>query len=672
MNVPAGSTDATRGASSLASATAHGAAPPTPGARAVARSSRSGLPGPAPPRRLDRFEPGILGLLVLVSGFTRLINLDRYSGSYPEGVRAEQLLLMQLGFRPFKDIFSDQGPWLLDVLYPGVALFGPNLIGVRAVVVLASIAGLAAAWWLLRGLAGRVAGIAALALLVASPTYLKFSRVAVAELVALAPALLSLGAALRFRDSGSRGWLFLAGLACGVSLLIKPIAVGVVLAVLLAVLQRRDRLSSVVLLGATTGGTVLVGMLLVGLPEIVSQILVFRAQSRQVEPWSLAGNLIRAREDLAEQGLAFYLLGGAGLLVACRRQHTWPLAVWALASVATVAVHGPLHAKHFTIVAVPSALLAGVALGTLAPLWRARGKGGAPDIVAGLVTALLLVLYVVELPKLLGRDAWILSSTDLFERDASIHWYADATSTLLRTTSAGSFVVTDHAYLAFAAGRPVPPGLAEASAVRVRAGSLSDEQAIDQTRRFEAQAVLLWADKLVDLRRYRAWLQSEYQLVRVWATEQDTRPELWLPRDSHLSASRAALRANLAPGPPEPLDGRLRAVAWGVHEPEYLAGAVVGVTIEWEAEQPVPGDELIELSLRDRDGRVVEEEREPLLGGRALLESGWWLSWVGGVRTPAALAPGDYGVVVRLRDRVNRRLGPEVQVGTIRIVAADG
>src|ERR671928_85612 len=81
------------------------------------------------PRPLEAAVAILIGLGCLAA---RLVNLDRYTGSYPEGVRAEQLLLMALGFRPFRDIFSDQGPWLLDALYPGVAVFGPTLVGVRA------------------------------------------------------------------------------------------------------------------------------------------------------------------------------------------------------------------------------------------------------------------------------------------------------------------------------------------------------------------------------------------------------------------------------------------------------------------------------------------------------------------------------------------------------------
>src|ERR687888_2206644 len=171
--------------------------PPTPG-RASHRAS---------PRSVEVALAIPVGLACLVA---RLVNLDRYSGSYPEGIRAEQLLLMAAGFRPFRDIFSDQGPWLLQALYPGYVLLDGSLIGVRIVVVLASLVGLSALYWVLRQVAGPPAGLAALVLLGLSPLYLQFSRLAVAEVLALAPAMVALGCALRFASCPKARWLLAA------------------------------------------------------------------------------------------------------------------------------------------------------------------------------------------------------------------------------------------------------------------------------------------------------------------------------------------------------------------------------------------------------------------------------------------------------------------------------
>src|SRR6476620_10331816 len=54
----------------------------------------------------------VLALLALAL-WLRVPNLDAYTGSFDEGIRAEQLLLMSAGYRPFRDIFASQGPLLL-------------------------------------------------------------------------------------------------------------------------------------------------------------------------------------------------------------------------------------------------------------------------------------------------------------------------------------------------------------------------------------------------------------------------------------------------------------------------------------------------------------------------------------------------------------------------------
>jgi 4-amino-4-deoxy-L-arabinose transferase-like glycosyltransferase len=608
----------------------------------------------------------LLAVLLVAAVASRLVNVGLYSGSYPEGVRAAQLLLLSLGFRPFRDIFSDQGPWLLDLLHPGVVLFGDNLVGVRTVVIAASLLGLLGAYAVVRQLGGRAAALSTVALLVLSPTYLRFSRLAVAELVAITPALFALAAAARFAHTGRRRWLVASGVLYGVSLLAKPIAFGVGPALALAIFWHRDRWRALAILVVSSAVTVLVGTLVVGLPDIVRQILIFRLQSRAVEGWSLAANLARAREHLAEEGLPLYLLAALGLALALRRRRTWPLALWLVVSFATIAVHSPLHAKHFTLATVPAALLGGLPVQALLDA-ASRLRRGLPTVVPAAMAGVIGLVYLASLPGVLARDQRLLVSTDLFDNDASAPWYGDAIATLARTTPPGSFVVTDHAYLAFAAGRPLPPFLAEASATRVRAGTLTDEQAIENSQRFDTRAVLLWADKLVDLKRYRAWVQREFLLAKVWAAEDDARPELWLPRDADPAIHRAALRTGLHPGPAASLDGRLRIVHLSLDRTEAAPGDLVSATLEWEAVESGPSDLMVDLILRSSDGQTADDEREPLLGGRTTLEPGWWQFWVGAVRVPTRATPGDYQVVVQLRDRSNRRLGEDAVVGTVRV-----
>src|SRR4051794_19898180 len=126
---------------------------------------------------------GVLGLAL----WLRIPNLDAYTGSFDEGIRAEQLLLMARGYRPFRDIFASQGPLLLDLLYPFYLAFGQTLTAARAGVVICSVVALIGAGWTARQVAGPIAGLAAVFVLSLSPTFLDGSRLALAEVPTLAP-----------------------------------------------------------------------------------------------------------------------------------------------------------------------------------------------------------------------------------------------------------------------------------------------------------------------------------------------------------------------------------------------------------------------------------------------------------------------------------------------------
>ena len=88
-----------------------------------------------------RFLVEIVAMLVVVGIALgqRVQNLDAYTGSFDEGIRSEQLLLMAAGYRPFRDIFASQGPLLLDLLYPFYLLFGQTLAAARSGVVACSL-----------------------------------------------------------------------------------------------------------------------------------------------------------------------------------------------------------------------------------------------------------------------------------------------------------------------------------------------------------------------------------------------------------------------------------------------------------------------------------------------------------------------------------------------------
>jgi hypothetical protein len=617
----------------------------------------------AHPAPVGALEAALASLILSVAVLTRWQGLDLYTGSYPEGIRAEQLLLMAHGFRPLRDIFSDQGPWLLQVLYPGYILLGGTLVAVRITVVVASIVGLLATSWVARQASGRWAGLTALLLLTLSPIYLQFSRISVAELLAVAPATLALGCAVRRRAGGNCAWLFAASILFAASLLIKPITLGTAPALALTLGPRRWR--DLLLLAGTTGLVVTVGILIVGWNEVVQDIIQFRTASRGVEGWSLAVNLSRSRRELASEGPLLLALSGLGLLLALARPTTWPVALWLVGSTGLILLHAPLHSKHFAVVVVPVAALAGLAAGKIGSLVSGLTASRRP--LAGLAGSILLLAVA------LASTWWFLRSDpgaqDFAERDGARVWYADAIDSLRRVLAADEYVVTDHAYLAWSANRLIPPGMVEASATRVRAGSLTDAMAITQTEEFGARAVLLWADKLVDLKRYRNWLTERYVPAKVWAVAGDTRPVLWLRNDASLATARESLGVGLHSTGREFGDWRLissRVTTERGVEPGTDAlrpGESLSVHLHWQANTPTPADAQVVLAIAG-EGSFTDDEREPLL---KLPSKPTWLFWVGQVRLPATDRPRSYTITAGLLDDRGHALGQATPVGRVTV-----
>ena len=120
-------------------------------------------------------------LVLVAAAATRLPQLNEPANNYDEGVYLESLLLLSRGYDAFTEIAASQGPLHLHAQLPFFLLFGQTVAAGRAASAVLSLVGLVGVWWIGREVGGRWAGIAAAALLVISPTYLRFSRQALAE-----------------------------------------------------------------------------------------------------------------------------------------------------------------------------------------------------------------------------------------------------------------------------------------------------------------------------------------------------------------------------------------------------------------------------------------------------------------------------------------------------------
>jgi hypothetical protein len=641
-------------------------------------------------RRLPWLDVAICGLLVLVAGVARLPNLDLYTISFPEGIRAAQLQLMAAGYRPCVEIFCNQGPLLFYALYPTYALLGGSLEAVRSGVVLFSLIGIAATYWVGHLFGGRAAGFLAALLVALSPTYLKFSRLALAEVPAEAPAILAVGAAIVFQRTGRDRWLVAAALLTAFSLLLKPVTLAVCAPVGLAVLLRSERRwRNVGLLVAVTALAIGIPAALIGFSEILEQVVAFRLRSRSAEGRGIGWNWGRIVDELSADraGLFGFAIAGGIVMLIRLRTVAIPVVAWLPASLLLLLIHTPLHGKHIVTLILPAALLAAIGAVLVAPAVpavyaqirhavarrmhssRSLGRGGRSSLAPRLSVVMVaagLVAYLSFLPSVLARDADLLFDSDPLENDPPAYWYPEVARTLRDITDPHEMIVTDHPYLTFRAGRLVPPPLVESSVTRVLAASLTPDDFVAEATRYDAQAILLWADKITTMREVKSWVDMTFVPVRAYAADGEAIPTLYV-RPDRVDRAGSSLAALTSQAVDAEYEGGIRLQRFGVDHTRLDPGGVSAVNVELVATSRPRVSYRAVFQLRADDGFDIWKSDELAIGGLGPGSASWAdgrsMSLGALIRVPRSAKAGQYSLSMRLYDPRDRRFVDSIVPG---------
>jgi 4-amino-4-deoxy-L-arabinose transferase-like glycosyltransferase len=452
----------------------------------------------------------IVGLLALAV-WLRVPNLDAYTGSFDEGIRAEQLLLMAAGYRPFRDIFASQGPLLLDLLYPFYLAFGQTLTAARAGVVSCSLVAIVGAAWTARQIAGPIAGLAAALILAVSPTFLDGSRLALAEVPTTAPSLLALGCLLRYRQTGGR-WALAAGAACcALALLIKPMAIpiGAPVAVLLLAPASPSRpwtsrrwLVDVLGFGLLVLAICAVVILILGPAGVWDNLGAYRGGAGHRLGADALPNLRLTLITLRQDQYGLFVLAAAGALLGLWRRPlpTLALLAWALAVLALFAVYGDLADKHIVYLVPSVALLAacGAGLGAesiVGVVDRSRRRPAA--LLAAGIGAVGLLAYLVSLPTVYAADQYLLRVAPKVAAERRGRSTDQEIAEIIRThTPPDGWVLADNPLAAFWARRRVLPYLVDTSGTRIDAGSLTAALAVNEIALYRPSVIVTWPRRL--------------------------------------------------------------------------------------------------------------------------------------------------------------------------------
>jgi hypothetical protein len=456
----------------------------------------------------------------------RLFGLTAPVDNYDEGVYVASLRLLAHGTPLYRPLGYLQPPFFLFALLPWFMAFGQTLFAARLGVVIYSMLGLGAAWWIGRALGGPRAALLAVLLLGVDPLYLSLSRSVEAEVPCLAWALVALAAAVWHARQADRRLALLAGAALSAAVLTKLAGILVLPTVLWFLLQPawatatkagaspkdqpaqrlfpapRD-LWHAARLPLLWFGIGLVALTLLILAPIVPQWGAFWQQvfqahvnAENLPGFSRSGNIGTIAGAWWEAPVLALALGVLFAGIRRRDGATIGLGLWFTLTLITLLVQSPLFAHHVVLLVVPLILLAALVPETLAlPLLRGLGSTTQRVLVVGAVVLVGLVTDVAQ------------QNAQLAQPPISLLVAAQDLDTV---TQPGDLVITDDQIIAVLANRDVPPTLADTSLVRIAAGSLTAQDVEAAARDPHVTAILWYSGRFDHLPGLREWLVARY------------------------------------------------------------------------------------------------------------------------------------------------------------------
>jgi 4-amino-4-deoxy-L-arabinose transferase-like glycosyltransferase len=421
-------------------------------------------------------EAGALGAL-LAAGTYLFTRAWDAATSIDEGVYLASARELRHGASLGGDVFASQPPPFYWLLRAGATLGGDSLHGLRATMLVVSLAGVLAAWWIGRELYGPLGGLGAAGALVIAPPYADEALRVQSDSPSVAAGLLATAVLLAATRRRSPALYALAGglfaLAVGIKLLALPL-----LAMLALLALRRPTTRALV---ALAGGAALVAAIAAAsvagsLGAVWHDAVAFHAEGRNTGPW-LGPNLHRVFgfPDLHTPfGLVVLPVGAAASLV-LRTAELGVLWLTAAAAAVFLVLQNPLLDHHMVLLAATLAVPAGAALGgalaRLASRPRTLGVAGA---------VLVIAAGAAQAESRVRRNA--------DPEPAYVRW---AISVVRAHTTPGAPIPADLPQVPYLAGRRVPPALADPSLARTEDGDLSRAEIVAAVREAHSPVVVV-------------------------------------------------------------------------------------------------------------------------------------------------------------------------------------
>jgi len=556
-----------------------------------------------------------LASLLALFFFWQVNHLEGFSWDYDEGVFLVSAWEVDSGYRLYSEVFFAQPPGFISSIAWAFRLGGISVATGRALMVLYATIGLLAVALMARELGGSLAGLAAVALLAITPDFFLWSKAVMADLPSASLAALAMALAFYYLRSRERRWLVLSGLALSASLLIKLYAFPAFIPIALLVFwrlsrgdvpqSRMDFVKEIGLLAASIALPVLFCLLIYDPQYLYDQMLAFPLQAKKAFPLNVASNWQAIWNYLDENyGLLSLATFGGLLLLAKRRAGGMIIIIWLILATVGLLTHSPLWPRHHLIVLLlPSAVLGGVAIGDV---WDRLRRLAAPIASQRMLPLLMglcaVAFYSSALPATLKRDVGLSvgPQTEIGE---------EAVRFISAVTNPNDFVITDEQMIAFRARRRVPPLLCDTSFKRIQSEYLTANQLIEVSKKYDAQVVLLWSDRLAKLPGYVRWVKANYHLVKSYGA----RHQIY-QKGQHPMKAQHPMQINLG--------DKITFLGYDLRETEVEPGGTLYLTLYWQARAKMDTSYTVFTHLIDAQGYIGAQKDNLPCSGEAPT-TGW-------------------------------------------------
>ena len=176
--------------------------------------------------------------------------------------------------------------------------------------------------------------------------------------------------------------------------------------------------------------------------------------------------------------------------------------------------HRPFFHRHVLLLLPPMAVAAAANILWI-PMLLARSQGK-------LIVSVLFLLFLLMMGFMVTKDLQLVSTkSGIPESEREVIQLIQENS---RPTD---FVVSDEQMQVFRAGRLIPPQHCDNSFVRIDLGYLTDEAAIEGSKK--ARIIIFATDRLTSLPQYTKWVKANYRLIK---TFEKSRTKIYLQDDA--------------------------------------------------------------------------------------------------------------------------------------------